>query len=503
MPASHVQLRIEVETEGAEQLTALRQQLDRLGAAGSDAFAQLDTSVAAVLDKLKLSRSLVAESTTSFIASQRQLIAGLAPLFDSFFRTVFTGSRSLRDGLKRLWGDFLDFFLGLTRRMVAGWLNGLQLMTGPALRGGFGGGGAGRGGIFGGILGGILGLPGLGGIGPGGTAPTFPTQQFTGLGARFGLLPSAGLSALGGPASGWGAVAGPAGTVPGVGGAGGLTASALGGLGGLAGVAGLLGLAGFSLAGAGVRRGNVALGGIGGFLAGGALGTLVGGSSLLAGTALGAFAGPIGAAIGAIVGVIMASLQRGKLKREASRIADQGFAEMRRVLEEFKRFQVDFESALSQVNAVWAQMVQGWSGMGKVGRRSIQSQQPFFQQIVDEINRIQKARELRGQIIGGLPIPEFQLGGVVRTIQNQNGRILAFLHQGEAVLNRRAVQAVGERRIDELNSRPFAAAQGDSFNITINAVDGESMERWLSRNEGRLVRFLRRAARDRGMRPPL
>lgn len=495
MPASHVQLRIEVETEGAEQLTALRQQLDRLGAAGSDAFAQLDTSVAAVLDKLKLSRSLVAESTTSFIASQRQLIAGLAPLFDSFFRTVFTGSRSLRDGLKRLWGDFLDFFLGLTRRMVAGWLNGLQLMTGPALRGGFGGGGAGRGGIFGGILGGTLGIPGLG-I-PIGTPPTFPTQQFAGVGARFGLLPSAGLSALGGPASGWGAVTGPAGTIPGIGGAGGLTASGLGG------VAGLLGLAGFAVAGAGVRRGNVALGGIGGFLAGGALGTLVGGSSLLAGTALGAFAGPIGAAIGAIVGVIMASLQRGKLKREASRIADTGFAEMRRVLEEFKRFQVDFESALSQVNAVWAQMVQGWSGMGKVGRRSIQSQQPFFQQIVDEINRIQKARELRGQIIGGLPIPEFQLGGMVRTIQNQNGRILAFLHQGEAVLNRRAVQAVGERRIDELNSRPFAAAQGNSFNITINAVDGESMERWLSRNEGRLVRFIRRAARDRGLRPPL
>lgn len=478
MPASRVQLRIEVETEGAEQLTTLREELDRLGKAGAGTFTQLDRSLTTVLDKLKLSRNVVAASTRSFLDSQRQLFARLTPLFDSFFRNVLTGSRSLRDALKRLWRDFLDFFLGLVRRMVSAWMASLQVMSGarrlPLSGTGMGGG------LLGGLLGAIFGqpaaagLPGLGG--PIGTPPTFP-----GLG---GLLPSLGL----------GLVLGPGGRMPTM---GGITAGVLGSLSGVAGLLGTLGLG--LLSGGGVVRGA-----LGGFLTGGALGTLVGGTGALAGTALGAFAGPIGAVVGAIIGAIAKLFQRGKLKRKASQVADQGFAAMRRITEEFERFRVDYESALAQVTAIWQQMVQAWSQMGSIGRRSIRGQQPSFESVIRRINDLQRAREQRTQLISSLQIPEFQFGGIVGASNAHpagRDRILALVHEGEAVLNRRAVQALGERRIGELNRG--LSERGDQFFISIHALDGESVERWLARNEVRLVRFFRRAARDRGLRAPV
>lgn len=482
MPASRVQLRIEVETEGAEQLTTLREELNRVGKAGTAAFTQLDRSLTAVVDNLQLSRRVVADSTRSFLDSQRQLFTGLTPLFDSFFRTVLTGSRSLRDALQRLWRDFLDFFLGLVRRMVAAWLGGLRAMGG-APRGlpGFGGG------ILGGILGGLFGLPaqaGLPGLGiPLGTPPTFP-----------GLLPSLGL----------GLVLGPGGRVPTIGGAGGITGTVLGGgLGTLGGVAGLLGLAGFGLlAGGGpLRRG------IGGFLAGGALGTLIGGTGALAGTAIGAFAGPIGAIVGAILGGLFGAFSRGKKKRGAARVADEGFAAMRRVVEEFERFMIDFESAIAQVNSIWAQMVAAWQQIGGVvGRRSIRGQEPFFRQIVERINRIQKARELRAEVVAGLPIPEFQFGGMVRAISAHNGRILALLHEGEAVLNRRAVRALGETQITRLNREPSRALAEGPITVQFvfpGVVDPRGIRETVTRMMPEIERGIRRAARDRGLRPPL
>lgn len=477
MPESRVELRIEVETEGAEQLTALRSELDRLGTAGREAFGELDVSVGAVIEKLKLSRNLVAASTENFLQSQRQLFAGLSPLFDSFFRGVFAGSRSLRDALKRLWRDFLDFFLGLTRRMVAAWISGQRQMqqasAGFALPG-FGGGGGLLGGILGSI-GGLLGLPGLG-I-PSGTPPTFPSLGL-------GLLTGRG-------------------GFPTIGSTGGVTGGVLGQLGGLGGLAGLAGLVGLQLlAGGGRARGF-----LGGFLTGGGFGTVIGSSSALAGTAIGAFAGPIGAIVGAIAGGIAKIFKRGKIKRRLTRVAVEGFAEMHRVVGEFLRFRVDFESAVEQLTHIWEQMVNNWSRAGSLGRRAIRTQQPQFEALVRGLVDIQRAREQRTQLIGSLPIPEFQFGGLVRAINTANGRILAFLHGGEAVLNRRAVQALGERRVEELNrapSRSFGSTSrtGDHFSITIQAVDAESVERWLQRNEGRLVRFIRRAARDRGREIP-
>jgi len=451
--AGTVELRIEVETEGAEQLTTLRQELERLGRTGTKAFQQVDASMTAVLDKLTLSRSLVADSTRSFLDSQRQLFASLTPLFDTFFRGVLSGSRSLRDALKRLWSDFLDFFLGLVRRMLATWLDALGVMSGSR-SGGFGG-------LLGGLLGGLFGA----------ASPAAPFLS--------SLLPSFGLGLGGGRL--------PTG--------GGFSSTLLGALFGRPALAGLGGPVGtpptFPTPGPGP-----VFGGLGGLFAGGVLTAVLFGISKI--------------------------LQRNKQAREAFRVAREGVAALEEILDAFKRFQIDYESAASRMDAVIQQMGTAWSRLGAPGQAFLSGRLPgpfrahprvrealaLREQVSTlrgELDRLQAVREQRAQALAQLPIPEFQLGGMVRAIHSAQGRILAFLHAGEAVLNRRAVRALGEAQIERLNREPSRGlgAGRDQFFVEIHAVDGESVERWLARNEVRLVRFFRRAARDRGLRPPV
>ncbi len=126
MPDARVQLSIIVETEGADQLTALRQELESLGAAGGQALVPLDASLSGLVTQLR---------------DSRQIVAGLEPLFRNFFQSLIGGARNFHDAVKRLLLDLLEFFLGVVRRMVESWLSGLRLMSSaaPGFSGGFGG----------------------------------------------------------------------------------------------------------------------------------------------------------------------------------------------------------------------------------------------------------------------------------------------------------------------------------------------------------------------------
>jgi hypothetical protein len=319
MPEARVQLAIEIETEGAEQLTALRRELDRLGQSGAAAVERLDASLLSVVERLQRSRELVGVSTRDFLESHRQLFASLDPLFQGFFNRLLAGSRNFRDALKQLFNDLLRFFLGTVEQMVAAWLSGFRRMgSGSGASGLLGlpslGGGGGVLGLVAPLLSGGLGFQ----LGPGGTAPTFPgggTGGFSATGldlfSRLGIpLRDLSLAGL---------------TIP-----GGLLASG-----------GLLGVLG------GFQTGSRTLGALGGAAAGFA------------------FGGPIGAVIGAVAGFFAGLLGRGKKKRQATRIAQEGFAEMRKILEQFKRFEVDFDSAMAAVTSLWEQMQAAWRQLGK------------------------------------------------------------------------------------------------------------------------------------------
>jgi len=114
MPDTRVQLSITVETEGAEQLTALRRELESLGTTGGEALVPLDASLTGVVNQLR---------------DSREIVAGLEPVFRNFFQSLIGGARNFHDAVKRLLLDLLEFFLGIVRRMVESWLSGLRLMS--------------------------------------------------------------------------------------------------------------------------------------------------------------------------------------------------------------------------------------------------------------------------------------------------------------------------------------------------------------------------------------
>ena len=444
MPDTNVQLKIEIETEGAEQLTTLRRDLEQVGATGTAAFARLDASLRAALDQ------------------QRRFAASVEPIFQNFFQRLLTGATGFRDAFKRLFDDLLRFFVGTVSRMVAAWLGGLRQMLG----GGIASSGAGGSGLLGGLIAPLL-SSGFGfRLGVAGTPPFVPAGGGGGSATNLGILSELGINLRGlGPISG--------------------SLLFSGGL-----LAGLFG----------VQRGSPVLGALGGAAAGFAVG------------------GPIGAAVGALVGLIGGVFSRGGLKRRAAALEEAYTAELGRILRAVKSFELTPEQAIAQVQTSFEGFAAEWARLGGPGRRALEKMRGLTQQVVASIRNLAGRRDLRTQLVEQLPIPEFQRGGLVRAvpITGPNSRILAFLHPGEAVLNRRAVASLGPQNVERLNRQaevpafqrgglvnfapsPVAPATGRlNIQIVINAADRDPRE-----IAHEVIRTIRRLARDQGLPRPV
>ncbi|MFQ5695643.1 MAG: hypothetical protein ACE5HB_06610 [Terriglobia bacterium] len=459
MPDSRVQLAVEIETEGTERLTTLKRELEQLGAGGAQSFTQLDASLVAVLDRLKQSRQLVGATTREFLQSHRRLFTSLEPVFQNFFRRILGGARSFRDSFKRLLADLLGLFLRTVSQMVAAWLGGFRLL---------GGGGGAAGG-----LGSLLPLISSGfgfQSGLGGTPPFFPGAGGGGASAtNLGLLSNLGINLRGLNVLGL--------TIPGA-------ALASGGL---------LGL------GLGFTQGSRTLGALGGAAAGFA------------------FGGPLGALVGGIAGFFTGLFGRGRRKRRAARAEAALFTQLQQTVEEFKRFRLDFESALAQFDALWADFqASAPRAVGSAGRRAVRNVAPTVGILRTHLLEVQRARERRQGVLDLLPIPEFRQGGFVDTVLSQlraihsgQGKLLAFLHPGEAVLTAAAVQRLGPQFINQVNRAPAfqagglvsqsgsAPLGGAAINLTINITPSPGMDE--EQLAAFTLRALKRELEDRGL----
>ena len=452
MADARVQLRIEVETEGAEQLTSLRRELEQLGDAGSAAVGQMDSSLTATLDHLQQSRQLVAGATNEFIQGHRRLFSSLDPLFQGFFNRLLGGARNFRDVWRRLLDELLQLFLRTLEQMLGSWFSAFRQMSGGALSGG------GLLGSFASFASGGLGLQ----TGAGGTPPFIGGGG--GSATNIGILERLGIDLRGlGPISG-----------------------------------GLLASGGILAALLGISRGSPILGALGGAAAGFAVG------------------GPIGALIGGAGGFLAGLFQRGRLRRRAAETQEAFAAQLTEVRKQYFEFQLAYEAALGALDQLWSEfqsiMPQKY---GKYGRRSVRFMGPIVAEIRKQIEDTEKLRQQRAGVIGTLPIPEFALGGLVdqafRAVTSGQGKLLAFLHGGEAVLNARAVRALGPQFIEQANRAPGfqsggvvgqPAAAGSHtrmsgpLNVTVNVFPAPGMdERALA---GEVVRVVERRLRDQG-----
>jgi hypothetical protein len=240
-----------------------------------------------------------------------------------------------------------------------------------------------------------------------------------------------------------------------------------GGLGGGSSSGGLLGSLGLGIFGLSMGLGSPVSRGIGS-VAGGALAGL-------------GFGGPIGAVVGGLIGGIASLFGKDKKKEHDAGIANQGFAQLRQILDDYMHFRRDFASSVDAANRIWAQMASQW-----VRPQSAPSQRVYFDAILRSLQDTESERLRRRQMQALLPVPEFESGGFVgaRSSRSRGGSgVLAMLHPGEFVMNRQAVDRWGVSVLEGLN-RGSAPAGGGGLSVSIDP-DGA---RWLEQNADALER---------------
>ena len=219
-------------------------------------------------------------------------------------------------------------------------------------------------------------------------------------------------------------------------------------------------LAGLGIGALTVGNGNRAVSALGGALGGGLTGFSVG--------------GPIGAGVGALIGGLVGLFSGGggKQKERDTAVANQGFARLREILDDFERFRIDFATALDAAHLVWNQMQSQF-----VRSESIRTQQPFFDQIIRSLRATEDERNRRRQLLALAPIPEFQSGGLVALgggSRPPGGGVLAMLHPGEFVMNQQAVERIGSSVLESLNDgTTLDAAARDRQTVTLEVPNQE------------------------------
>lgn len=362
---------------------------------------------------------------------QRAAFERTASDIESFIQRVFLTARSFADVWRQFLMQLVGSFVSAISRMLAATLLGMRSAT------------PGGGGLLGTIFGGIFGrgaAAGAAGASAIATPPFNPASAIPTIGGLT-VLPIGGLT----PSAAGGATQGLGGALS-FGGAG-LTGLLPLGLG----LGGLLAISRAFTGGRGPGAG-AAFGALGGAAIGTAIGTAFFGS-----LSMGLFAlGPVGAAIGAVIGLIAGIFGRGRAKRRAAAIENEIVARARQVVEDFERFRLNAEMALSMLDALQLEALERTRPLGKPGRNAMTTISSVIADSARRIRALERDREARTKLFAFSAVPEFQVGGLVGGRSGLRGGdgILAVLHPGEFVMRRSAVEMLGSDFLNALNRAP-------------------------------------------------
>jgi hypothetical protein len=207
-------------------------------------------------------------------------------------------------------------------------------------------------------------------------------------------------------------------------------------------------------------------------------------------------AGPVGAIVGGLIGGI-ANLfggGNGKAKQHDAAIANQGFEQLKQVLDDYSHFRRDFSSSVDTANRIWSQMQSHWTRS-----QSASSQRPYFDAILSSMQSTEEERSRRRQMQAMLPVPAFSSGGLVEGVGSSG--TLALVHPGEYVMRKSVVDAVGVGTLNNINYG--ASSHGNS--ISLEPASAQTLGEMLKRNpqaleDGLLVVMRRGGAVSRALR---
>jgi len=442
----HERLKIERETDEAVAVDA------------RTLYANRDEIVAA---SANAEQAIEQERTAKILAFQREAVEKTANQIEGFIDRVFLTARSLSDVFHQLLMQTLSSFVKWASRMVSEAVRGMQASSGQSTGGG----------ILGSIFGGIFGTGGgataalVGGVAGGiSLTPAETFQMQTALAGGGGVVSAAMRvpTVRGGASSG----------VLGQAAFGGTAASTVAALAMLeAGV-------GVGLVSSAYQTGSLGKGALGGYLISHSV-------------------------LGGLVGLLLGIFGRGKAKGKAAGIQEDFHAAADKVVEEYKRFQADYEAALSTLGSLAGQFEQAEQPYGKYGRAGAGQIEEMYRERVATIKDLERQREANAATLAGMTIPEFGIGGPVGW-RMPGGGILAIVHPGEFVMRQQAVDALGTNFLAALNRVPQFTEGGPvtpmsrslvrplTVNLNVYQLPGESQQRFVNK----VVRAIRQAASD-------
>jgi hypothetical protein len=177
--------------------------------------------------------------------------------------------------------------------------------------------------------------------------------------------------------------------------------------------------------------------------------------------------GPVGWAIAgvtALAGLLAAIFGRGAAKQKAASTEQTYEFAADDIFTQFKNFQIDYSSALSGMQALIQQGVaaEAASGTGSAGTRGASNLTMVIDNEIKALNDLQSQRQLNATAMGAMTVPEYAVGGQIGGLPAGfgSGARLIIAHDGEYVLRKDAVQAVGTEFLSALNQMPRFAGGG-------------------------------------------
>jgi hypothetical protein len=231
------------------------------------------------------------------------------------------------------------------------------------------------------------------------------------------------------------------------------------------------------------------LAGAGGGLLGFGLGQNYGKTAgALSGAASGALTGlafgPVGALIGGLIGLVgglFGGIFGGsKRKRQANSIGDQVELDMKKLVDEYKGHQIDYSSALSQLDQLKSDSFDALNKLKGEGK-SVYSKRllPDFDNTRKQIENIETERQRRSGLVFSPPMfheggQYFSSMGMMGSFRTGSGEGLALLRDREFIVNPAATRK-NLPALQRINAG--GSAGGDTFHIT--AIDAKSFRTFL------------------------